>query len=94
MKNTFSKKSIATTLIAVILFSVFSLIGIGTQTASAATISKAFEFGAGTANSISNARTFPVPCGLAVTVSVEYYRLGNNGAQNNVPIIIELRKPG
>lgn len=94
MKNRISKKSIATTLIAVVLFSVFSLLGTGTPTAYAATLSKPFEFGAGTANSVSNARTFSVPCGLPVSVKVEYYRLGSNGAQNNVPIVIELRAPG
>jgi hypothetical protein len=59
-----------------------------------ADITKTFEFGAGTANSVSNKRTFPVPCGQRVTAVVKYYRLGDVGAQFDVPILIELREPG
>lgn len=57
-------------------------------------ITKTFEFGEGTANSISNKRTFSVPCGRGVSAGVEHYRLGDTGAANDVPIIIELKKPG
>jgi len=60
----------------------------------AAEITKPFEFGAGTANSVSNKRTFPVPCGQRVTAVVKYYRLGDVGAEFDVPIAIELREPG
>ncbi len=35
-----------------------------------------------------------MPCGLAVRAKVEHYRLGDTGAANDVPIIIELKKPG
>ena len=64
------------------------------STAFAESITKTFEFGAGTANSNSNKRTFSVPCGLGVSAAVEHYRLGDVGAANDVPIIIELKKPG
>lgn len=62
--------------------------------ANAAEITKTFEFGAGTANTISNKRTFAVPCGQSVTAVVKYHRLGDTGAQFDVPIVIELREPG
>lgn len=60
----------------------------------AETITKTFEFGLGTANSISNKRTFPVPCGLDPSATVKYYRLGEAGAQFDAQIAIELRLPG
>ena len=60
----------------------------------AESITKTFEFGAGTANSFSNKRTFSVPCDRSVSAAVEHYRLGDVGAANDVPIIIELKKPG
>ncbi len=63
-------------------------------TAFAESITKTFEFGAGTANSVSNKRTFAVPCGVGVSAAVEHYRLGDVGAANDVPIVIELKKPG
>jgi hypothetical protein len=51
-----------------------------------------FEFGAGTANSFSNKRTFAVPCHTGVeSVSVTYIRKGDAGAANHVPIVFELR---
>jgi hypothetical protein len=64
------------------------------STAFAESITKTFEFGAGTANSISNKRTFSVPCGVSVSAVVEHYRLGDVGAENDVLIVIELKKPG
>jgi hypothetical protein len=64
-------------------------------TAIAETIQKSFEFGAGTANSISNKRTFPVPCHAGIEgVSATYQRKGTAGAANDVPIVMELRSPG
>lgn len=60
----------------------------------AESLTKTFEFGAGTANSNSNKRTFSVPCGVSVSAAVEHYRLGDVSAENDVPIIIELKKPG
>lgn len=64
-------------------------------TAFAETIQKTFEFGAGTANTISNKRTFPVPCHAGIEgVSATYQRKGVAGAANDVPIIMELRSPG
>jgi hypothetical protein len=62
--------------------------------ASAGTITKAFEFGAGTANSVSNKRTFFIPCGLDVSTAVKVSRKGDAGATNDVDIVIELRSPG
>lgn len=64
------------------------------SSAFAASITRTFEFGAGTANSVSNKRTFSVPCGVSVSAAVEHYRLGDVGKQFDVPITIELKKPG
>ena len=94
MKFRFAKKSIASTLATLMVLSVFGLFGFVAQTTSAATTTKTFEVGPGTANTTSNFRTFAVPCGQSVTVNVKFYRLGDPGAQNDVPLIIELRKPG
>lgn len=75
-------------------FGVLALCSLVTAgTAFAETITKTFEFGAGTASSRSNYRTFPVPCGVRVTAVVKYSRLGDVGAQFDVPIVIELREP-
>lgn len=63
-------------------------------TLAATTITKSFEFGPGTANAVSNKRTFNIPCGVRVYADVEHYRLGATGAANDVPIIMELKKPG
>ena len=64
-------------------------------TAFAGEIVKSFEFGAGSANSVSNKRTFPVPCHRGIEgLSVTYQRIGDAGAANDVPIIVELRSPG
>ena len=59
----------------------------------AESITKGFEFGAGTAHTISNKRNFTVPCGTSVSAQVTFSRLGDVGASNDVPIVIELRKP-
>ena len=64
------------------------------ETALATTITKSFEFGAGTENSVSNKRTFPVPCGQKVNATVIFQRGGGGGSSNDVPIVIELRSPG
>lgn len=70
-----------------------AIAGLGTA-AFAGSITKAFEFGAGTANSVSNKRTFSVPCGLDVRAAVKVSRKGDAGAANDVDIVIELRSPG
>lgn len=70
-----------------------SIAGLSTA-AFAGTLTKSFEFGAGTANSVSNKRTFSVPCGLDVQAAVKVSRKGDAGADNDVPILIELRSPG
>ncbi len=94
MKNRLAKKSIASSLITLMVLSMFGLFSIMTQTTSAASATKAFEVGPGTAQTTSHFRTFAVPCGQSVNVNVKFYRLGDPGAQNDVPLIIELRKPG
>ncbi len=71
-----------------------ALLAVASLPTFAASITKTFEFGAGTANSVSNKRTFNVPCGVAVSAAVEHYRLGDVGASFDVPILIELKKPG
>lgn len=77
------------------VFGVMSLLAVATvSSAFAESITKTFEFGAGTANSISNKRTFNVPCGVDVSAAVEHYRLGDAGTAFDVPIVIELKKPG
>lgn len=70
-----------------------SIAGFSTATF-AGSVTKTFEFGAGTANSVSNKRTFFVPCGLDVQAAVKVSRKGDAGAANDVDIIIELRSPG
>lgn len=70
-----------------------SIAGLSTA-AFAGTATKTFEFGAGTANSVSNKRTFFIPCGLDVQAAVKVSRKGDAGATNDVDIIIELRSPG
>jgi hypothetical protein len=62
--------------------------------ADAERITKSFELGAGTAYQVSNRRTFNVPCGRKIVASVEFHRLGAADAANDVPIVIELKKPG
>lgn len=57
-------------------------------------ISKTFEFGPGAQYSSSNSRTFYVPCGLDVKATVLRQRGGELGAQNDIPIVIELHSPG
>lgn len=60
--------------------------------ASAGTITKTFEFGAGTQYSHSNVRTFYVPCNLKVVATIKYKRGGSEGASNDFPIKIDLRQ--
>jgi hypothetical protein len=89
MKKNISVKNIGR------FFGILTLLAVAAVgSAFAETITKTFEFGAGTANSASNKRTFSVPCLIDVTAKVEHYRLGDVGASNDVPIVIELRKPG
>jgi hypothetical protein len=64
------------------------------SSAFAESVTKDFEFGAGTGASLSDRRTFWVPCGLPVTAKVTFSRLGAAAASNDVPIIIELKRPG
>lgn len=78
----------------VLAMALFGVMSIAASTTFASSIKKSFEFGAGTANSHSNFRTFAVPCGLDVTASVTYSRKGDTGANNDIPIFIELRQPG
>lgn len=59
----------------------------------AETISKSFEFGAGTENSISAKRTFQVPCGQKVSAVVMFQRGGGSGVPN-IDLVMELRSPG
>lgn len=76
------------------MFAVAALFTIAAAgSAFAGTLTKTFEFGEGMAHTRSNVRTFPVPCGLAVVVTVKFARLGPDGANNNIPIKIELREP-
>lgn len=63
-------------------------------------ITKTFEFGPGTAQSHSNVRTFPVPCGMKVQGFVKFTCGGVEGegktpssSQNDVPIKIDFREP-
>lgn len=65
------------------------------STTFAESISKTFEFGAGTSQPRSHVRTFPIPCGTegGVAAVVKFRRLGADGAGNDIPIIIELREP-
>jgi hypothetical protein len=60
----------------------------------AETITKSFEFGAGTANPISHKRNFYVPCQVNVTVSIEVYRLGGEVEQKSYSAAFELLAPG
>lgn len=62
-----------------------------TSTPAYLTVTKSFEFGPGTANPISNVRTFNVPSGLEVAATVKYKRLGTG--KGGIPITIELREP-
>jgi hypothetical protein len=58
-------------------------------------LTKTFEFGLGTANTISNKRTFQVPCHAGIEgVSASYQRKGTVGQQFDIPITMELRSPG
>lgn len=78
------------------IFAVTVLIAFATAgTAFAESITKAFEFGPGLAQSRSHVRTFPIPCGTVggIAAVVKFQRLGPDGASNNIPIIIELREP-
>lgn len=59
----------------------------------ASSTTRSFEFGKGTANESSNFRTFIVPCRMTVTAVVKFKRLGDVGASDDVPIVIELRNP-
>jgi hypothetical protein len=70
-----------------------SMAGFGTA-AFAGSTTKTFEFGAGTANPVSNKRSFSVPCGLDVQAAVKVSRKGDVGTANDVDIVIELRSPG
>ncbi|MBI3650412.1 MAG: hypothetical protein HY231_05125 [Acidobacteria bacterium] len=94
MKHTRKSQSIASILAVVFLMSMFSLLSVSTPTADAASITKTFEIGAGTGQQRSHFRSFTVPAGLTVSTAVKFKRLGDPGAQNDVPIIIELRQPG
>ena len=69
-----------------------SIIGFGSAAFGGA-ISKTFEIGEGTANSISHKRTFAIPCGLPVTAAVKYSRKGKPDAENDVPLTITLISP-
>jgi hypothetical protein len=72
-----------------------ALLGFGTITSvSADTVTKPFEIGAGSAQPHSHFRTFTVPCGTRMTASVTLSRAGAAGADNDVPVFIEVRKPG
>lgn len=76
--------------LAVVASCMFAIVGI----VFASSISKTFEFGEGMPQSRSIVRTFPVPCGtLGVAAVVKFQRLGPDGANNDVPITIELREP-
>jgi hypothetical protein len=90
-------KEIATTILRnfVRAFGVLALFAFATvSSTSAKTITKPFEIGAGTAQPRSQFRTFAVPCGTRMTTSVTYSRSGDAGANNDVPLFIEVRKPG
>src|SRR6266508_3314552 len=94
MNSRFKSTGVAGTLAAAMCFSVFCLFGVTTPTVSAESITKTFEFGAGTPQSRSHVRTFPIPCGTegGVAAVVKFQRSGPVGA-SNVPIMIELREP-
>ncbi|MFN2511020.1 MAG: hypothetical protein ABR568_06190 [Pyrinomonadaceae bacterium] len=62
--------------------------------ASAETITKSFEIGLGTSQPRSHFRTFTLPCRTRMVASITYSRSGAAGANNDVPIFIEVRKPG
>lgn len=57
---------------------------------------KDFAIGVGTGQPQSHYRTFTVPCGTSLSAQVTFSRSPNSaaGAGNDVPILIELRKPG
>lgn len=76
----------------ILVLSLVSIIGLS-SVALAGTITKPFELGEGTANSVSNRRTFEVPCGLPVSATVKYSRKGTAAAENDVPLTITLIKP-
>ena len=76
----------------ILVLSLISIIGLSSA-ALGGTITKTFELGEGTANSVSNKRTFEVPCGLNVSASVKYSRKGTAAAENDVPLTITLIKP-
>lgn len=61
---------------------------------SAGSSTLSFEFGEGTANSLSTKVAFKVPCRSNVTVTVRYQRKGDLGVRNDVPFLIELLSPG
>ena len=79
----------------IIKFWTFTLIGLfGLSGAVIAdNISKTFEFGAGSAQTRSIVRTFPIACHQAVAVVVKFQRLGLDGAANDFPVLIEVRAP-
>lgn len=71
----------------------FTIVTVGTVFAD--NITKTFEFGAGSAQTRSHFRTFPIACGTlgGIAAVVKFQRLGPDAASNNIPIIIELREP-
>lgn len=77
-----------------VLVSVTTSFSLFAAFASGESITKTFEIGPGTAYSTSNKRTFPVPGCQGIGVTVHYQRLGETGAANDVPIVIEVRSPG
>lgn len=80
--------------IQITIFAAF-LIACLTGATYAEVLTKTFEFGLGTANTISNKRTFAVPCHAGIEgVSATYVRKGNVGQQFDIPITMELRSPG
>lgn len=64
-------------------------------TAFADNISKTFEFGAGLPQLHSSLRSFNIPCSTpgGIAAVVKFQRIGPDGANYNIPIIIELREP-
>lgn len=80
-------------LVKLLVLTLVSIAGLSTA-AFAGTMTKAFEFGAGTANSVSGKRTFNIPCGLDVQAAVKVSRKGSTSVINDVNLVIELRSPG
>ncbi|MGH9900587.1 MAG: hypothetical protein ACRD68_01985, partial [Pyrinomonadaceae bacterium] len=94
MKSIPKAKGTAGTLAVVLSLLTLGLSGPIAPPASAGSIDKTFEIGPGTQFARSNHRTFAVPSGLTVSAKVDFYRLGDPGTANDIPIIIELRQPG